>query len=485
MKPFISPVTAAWLMTAFSLLWIGLGIYWGRHNRGSGTTGYLYAGRNVGLALVTATLMATWVTGNTVLAAPEQAYILGIWGIVGYAFAGFGLLAFAPLAVRIRRLMPNGFTSGDFIRLRFGWPAWIAFMLISAFYFMAFLITQGMGAGLLVQALTGLDYHVGLLVVISVTAVYTLIGGMRGVIGMDFIQAMLIIGLLVVVAVMTFLTYSPNDIYSAVQRNSPSHLNLLLPAGLLYAWNTGLFSMGEVFHSNIWWMRAYASKPEVNLKGFIISGVAWMTVPLVTGLVTLVAVGFPQDFNVQQVNMVMPIVASTLLGKAGAVLVFIIVFAALASTGSGLLTATATLLAQDFYRQFVNKDATDLQLKSMVRKLIVVLALATILMSWVYVTSMYGLLLFAGALVGSTVWPVLCGLYWRRTNPWAATLGMVLGSLAGLAFFFAVSVFGAALTGFVVSALVTVGGSYVRPRDFEWDTLAAAGTGRTTMMMED
>src|SRR5690625_3676251 len=257
-----SPGVAATIMVAFALAWISLGLYWSKHTEG--TKHYLFAGRNVGLALITTTLMATWVTGSTVLAAPEQTYLLGVWGMLGYAFAGFGLIGFAPLAVRIRRLMPYGFTSGDFIRLRFGLPSWGVFMFISAFYFLGFLITTGMGAGLLLEALSGIDYHVGMVTVLIVTTIYTLLGGMRAVVGMDFIQAMLIMIGLVVVAVMAYSHYGIGEVYTGVLENNPKYLNLLLPAGLLYAWNTGLMSMGEVFHSNIWWMRAYASRPKVN-----------------------------------------------------------------------------------------------------------------------------------------------------------------------------------------------------------------------------
>ena len=94
-QPFLSPGLAWLLLGAFSLLWIGLAFFWSRRVRT--TDQYLFAGRNVGLALVTATLMATWVTGNTVLAAPEQAYTVGLWGMVGYAFAGFGLLEAPPI----------------------------------------------------------------------------------------------------------------------------------------------------------------------------------------------------------------------------------------------------------------------------------------------------------------------------------------------------------------------------------------------------
>lgn len=458
-------------------MWIGLGLFWGRRTRT--TDQYLFAGRNVGLALVTATLMATWVTGNTVLAAPEQAYTIGIWGMIGYAFAGFGLLFFAPLSVRIRKLMPHGFTSGDFMRLRYGRAVWAMFLLISAVYFIGWLITQGMGAGLLLQALSGFDYRIGMVVVLVVTTVYTLLGGMRAVIGMDFIQAMLIMIGLVVVALLAYATYGVDEVYRGLQENQPSALNFLLPAGLLYAWNTGLFSMGEVFHSNVWWMRAYASRPTVNYRGFLLSGVAWMTVPLVTGSIALVALALPGEFDIPQVNMVFPIVASRLLGTVGAVLVFVVVFAALASTISGLLTATSTLLTEDIYRQLINPAASDRQLRRVARGLILGLGVLTVALSWNYVTTMYGLLLLTGALVGSTVWPIACGLYWGKANRAAAFTAMLVGSAAGLAFYFGISSFAAALTGFVVSAVIMVSWTLIRPESFDWKILSEAGLSRT------
>jgi SSS family transporter len=473
-QPFLSPGLAWFLLGAFSLLWIGLGLFWRR--RVTTTNQYLFAGRNVGLALVTATLMATWVTGNTVLAAPEQAYIVGLWGMVGYAFAGFGLLFFAPLSVRIRRLMPQGFTSGDFMRLRYGRAVWAIFMFISASYFIGWLITQGMGAGLLLQALSGFDYRIGMLVVISITTIYTIFGGMRAVIGMDFIQAMMIMIGLVVVAVLAYTTYGVGEVYRGLQENQPSALNLLLPAGLLFAWNTALFSMGEVFHSNVWWMRAFASRPTVNFRGFILSGIAWLTVPLVTGSIALVALALPGEFDIPQVNMVFPVVAATVLGTVGAILVFIVVFAALASTISGLLAATATLLTEDIYRRLINPDADDERLRQVARLLVGGLGVLTIALSWNYVTTMYGLLLLTGALVGSTVWPIACGLYWEKANRQAAFVAMLLGSAAGLTFYFAVSSFAAALIAFVVSAVVMVVWTTLRPQSFDWNILRTAGT---------
>src|SRR5690606_13108686 len=120
--PVLSPLVAVTILLVFGLLWIVFGYWLGRRNKS--LDDYMLAGRNVGLALATATAMATWVTSNTTMTAPQLTYQLGIWGMVGYSLGAVGLLLFAPLAVRIRRVLPQGFTSGDFIRVRHGHVAW-------------------------------------------------------------------------------------------------------------------------------------------------------------------------------------------------------------------------------------------------------------------------------------------------------------------------------------------------------------------------
>ena len=51
----LDPATGITLLAVFGLVWIGLGIWWGR--RAKDNEGFMLAGRNVGLALGTATAM--------------------------------------------------------------------------------------------------------------------------------------------------------------------------------------------------------------------------------------------------------------------------------------------------------------------------------------------------------------------------------------------------------------------------------------------
>ncbi len=467
-QPFLAPGIAWALVVIFSVLWIALGVSWGRKGKGDADD-YMLAGRNIGLALSTATLMASWVTGNTTLLAPEFGYRNGLWGMFSYALAGLGLILFAPLALRIKQLMPAGRTSGDFFRLRYGRAAWVVFMVITAIYTLGFLMTQAMGAGILLEALSGFDYRLGMVVVIGVSTIYTLYGGMRAVVGTDFIQSLLIMVLLVVVAVLAFRQFPAPEVHRELVASHPGRLNLLLPAGLLIAWNSALFSMGEVFHNNIWWSRVFASRPSVVFRSFVFGGLAWMTVPVVTGSIGLVALA--QAIELPQVNMVFPVVASQLLGAGGAAMVFVVVFASLTSTLDSLLASTADLVAEDVVFKLLNPQLSDAELKRATRLVVIGLGVVTLALSWPRLDSLASVLFFTGALVASTIWPVAYGLYWRSANRVAAIAAMVAGSVCGLLAYTLIAPYCAALISAAVSALVMAVGTQLWPESFSWHIL--------------
>jgi len=191
---------------------------------------------------------------------------------------------------------------------------------------------------------------------------------MRAVIGTDFIQSLLIMVLLAVVAVLAFRQFPMPEVHASLLARHPDRLDLLLPAGLLIAWNSALFSMGEVFHNNIWWSRVFASRRSVVMTSFVLGGIAWMSVPMVTGSIGLVALA--RELPLEQVNMVFPVMAADLLGAGGAALVFVVVFASLTSTLDSLLASTADLLAEDVYFRLLRPQASDLQLKQAARLMV-------------------------------------------------------------------------------------------------------------------
>lgn len=465
----ILDVTAGYVMLAiFSVLWIGLGIWWGR--RATSYDGFAVAGRNVGLALGTATAVATWITSNTTMLAPLFALQLGVWGALAYATASFGLFAFAPMSGRIRTLMPHGYTAVEFVRRRYGTMATVPFLIISLFYAMTWLISMSMAGGKLLNVLSGIPYPVGMTVVVVVCVMYTLFGGMYAVIGTDFIQSLIILVGLVIVAIAVLFQTDIGDVHQKLSADRPMLLSIAFPAALMALFNNLLFGFGEIFHSNVWWSRAFAMRKGVGPKAYALGGLLWLPVPIVAGFLGLAAPAL--GIGISQPDTVGPLVAATLLGYGGALLVFVVVFCSLASSIDSLLAATSDLIVNDMVEPLIEGEVTDQKKRRWSMVAIVSLGVAAWAVALPNVGTLATVLFFAGPMVGSCIWPIVGGLYWRRASPIAATLAMVLGSLFGLVAYFAIGWFVASLVGAAVSGIVFAIGNLVTPDDFDFRSLA-------------
>jgi len=455
------------ILTIFSVIWIFLGWFWGR--KAKKLDDFMLAGRNVGMALGTATAMATWVTSNTTLVAPQFALQLGIWGMLGYSLGAVGLILFAPLVRRIRSLVPHGYTSGDFIRLRYGVWTWRLFLLISMCYAIGWLISMGMAGGVLIHALTGIDYQYGMTVILIICVTYTLLGGLRAVIGTDFIQTILILIGIIILAVLTISEIGFEKMHKDVLAESPELLNLLMPAAIMFLFNNLLFGIGEIFHSNVWWSRAFAFREGVGSKAYLFAGIIWAPIPIVAGFIALSVSSL--DLNVPAADMVGPMVAAKLLGFTGAVIVFVVVFSSLASSLDSLLAATSDLILQDIYRGHINPKATDEQLRRIAKIIIVLLGIVTWLICLPRIATLGSLLQYLGAFVASTIWPIAAGLYLKKANATGAFLAMLLGTFSGIWAFFSIGFYVAALVSAVVSMSVVLISMWLRPDNFEWSKL--------------
>lgn len=463
-----------WLILAlFSVLWIGLGWFWGRKT--AHLDDYMLAGRNVGMALGTATAMATWVTSNTTLVAPQFALQLGIWGMLGYSLGSIGLILFAPLVKRIRALIPHGYTSGDFMRLRYGPWTWRVFLLISMCYAVGWLISLGMAGGILINALTGIDYQLGMSVILAICVAYTLLGGLRAVIGTDFIQTLLILVGVIILAALAIHEIGFEKMHASVLSERPELLNLLMPAAIMFLFNNLLFGIGEIFHSNVWWSRAFAFREGVGSRAYLVAGLIWAPIPIVAGFIALAAPAL--GLNIPAADMVGPMVAAKLLGLTGAVIVFIVVFSSLASSLDSLLAATGDLLLQDFYRGHINPHASDKQLRRMAKLIIVMLGVVTWLVCLPRITTLGSLLQYLGAFVASTIWPIAAGLYWKRANARGALLAMLAGTGCGIWAYFSIGFYVAALISAAVSMSIVLLSVLLNRDEFDWASLRQQATG--------
>ena len=462
--PSISIGTGWAVVILLGILWVALGAWWGR--KAQTAEGFILAGRNVGLSLGSATAMATWVTSNTTMLAPVLALTLGVWGMLAYATASFGLLLFAPLAVRICQLLPQGHTAGDFFRLRYGRTGWVIFLLITMLYSLSWLVSMAIAGGDLLEALAGIPYLQGMTLILVVCVLYTLFGGLYAVIGTDFIQSLIILVGIVLVGGLVVAQLDFDVAYTHLRMQQPSLLQFIMPAALLAVFNNMLFGFGEVFHNNVWWSRAFAMRPGLAPKAFFLSGLLWFPIPIAAGFIALAA--GPLGINIAESNQTGPLVAATVMDNAGlgaiaGVVILVVLFCSMASSIDSLLAATADLLVKDVHGGLLGKELPERGFRRVTGTVILgvgVLAWGLAAPHWPIIEALF----ISGPLVASLIWPVIAGLFWSRYNRPLILVGIVTACILGVVAYFTLGWFTASLVGAAVSMLFTLAARFIAPR---------------------
>jgi Na+/proline symporter len=246
-------------------------------------------------------------------------------------------------------------------------------------------------------------------------------------------------------------------------------LTLLFPAALMAIFNNLLFGLGEVFHNNVWWSRAFAFREGVTGKAFTIAGLVWLPIPIAAGFIALASgalgVGVPSS------DMVGPMVIANVLGEVGAIAIFIIVFCSLASSIDSLLAATSDLITEDVYRRLFHPLARPATLKRVAQWITLLLGLGTWAVCVPRIGTLASVLFFAGPLVGSMIWPIVTGLYWRRANSAGAIGGMLLGGGIGLIAYFQIGWYVASTIGTAVSMVWVLACAWLSKTQFDWARL--------------
>lgn len=452
------------VILVLGVIWVALGIFWGR--KADSSEVFMLAGRKIGLALGSATVMATWVTSYTVMLAPKFAYTMGVWGVLAYSTASFGLFLFAPMALRIRRILPEGVTAGDFFREKYGTAGWGLFMVITLVYSMAWLVTMAIAGGELLNALTGISYHAGMSFILLVCVLYTLFGGLYAVVGTDFVQSLIILFGVVLIGVLVVGQVDLGETHAHLAREQPILLQRFMPVALLSFFNIMLFGFGEVFHNNVWWSRTFAMREGVAPKAFVLSGLLWFPIPVAAGFIALSA--SPLEVNVTEANQVGPLVAEHVLSQAGlgmmaGVLILIVLFCSIASSIDSLLAATSDLVLKDVWQTATGKGLPEATFRRLAAGVITGFGFVAWLLAfprWPLEQVLYA----SGPLVTALIWPVIAGVFWKRLNVRVILVGVLVSVALGLYAYFALAWYVACVVSAGTSMLVTFASHYFNCR---------------------
>lgn len=460
-------ITNAVILTALSLWFVVSSV--GARRRDALPGHFLGASGTLRIGSGTISLLGFWITGNTLMAAPESSYNLGVLGSIGYALIGsVALIAFAPLAVRIKRVVPHGRTIGDFFIHRFGRASFHLLLVVQMVYSFGVLVTQGVAGEVALHDILGVPHVLGLGVLLLVTAVYTAIGGFSSIVRVNFTQVFIILTVILVVPASILLKVGIHDVYTGILHHRPDFLQLSSRTGLEFIYSGIIMGIGEVFMDNAFWQRTFAMRRNSVGQSFALGGLVWMMVPLAISTLAFVAVA--QGITTPLAGSIAPTVALAVGGWFAGSLILLGVWAAVTSTIGGFLNSIVAVILHDIYYRF-NPNGNEHSQRRIGRAITLFIAALVFLVCLWKPFSLIGTLAFLGVLNAAFIMPIVLGLFTGRLQGSGTFLAAFSAIFIGYVVYFKVNPSIGILVSFTVSLFVCLLQMWLSPARFDWNEL--------------
>ncbi|RCW75996.1 sodium:solute symporter family protein [Pseudorhodoferax soli] len=457
------------LVFVYLLATIAVGLWAAR--RVKTTADFAVAGKNLPLIMIVTTTFATWFGSETVMGIPAKFVQGGLNGVVEDPFgAGFCLILVGVFfAAKLYKM--DLLTISDYYRERYGRVVEVGCSLIIMLSYLGWVSAQVTALGLVFHLLSGGAISVSMGMVIGVVSIlaYTLFGGMWSVAVTDFVQMIILVAGLAILAVFAGQMAGGADkvIDLAVSRDlfkfwpEPSLHDMLFFFAAAITMMLGSIPQQDVFQRVM-----SAHSVSAATKGPVIGGTLYILFAFVPMfLVASALIIMPEQTQAllaDDPQKILPTLVMEKMPFVMQVLFFGALLSAIKSTASATLLAPSVTFTENIWRQFVPRTSDRQELLTMRITVLVFSACVLAYSIAMEGTSIYELV--SGAyqvpLVGAFV-PLVFGLYWKR----ASTQGAIAAVIAGIGTWLAVmympwaEVFPAQLAGVLASMAGMVVGS--------------------------
>src|SRR3954471_10742497 len=443
------------LVMAGIILGITLGItYWASKRAGS-AVGFYAAGRQI-----TGRQNGLAISGDYLSAAS----FLGIAGLIYlYGFDGFlysigFLVAFLTVMFLLAERMRNSgkYTIADVLSFRLNETPARAAAALGTFAVVTFyLIAQMVGAGVLIQALVGIDFSWAVILTGTFMLCYVVFGGMVATTWVQIVKAVLLMAGILAMSIFVLgkVGFNPVELFNRAESNTGAESTFSLGPGTYLPEPMDTVSLGLAL------VLGTAGLPHILMRFFTAanakaarSSVVWAMFIigffyLLTTFIGFGARAFLGEGGVEAAgkggNLAAPNLAAFLGGGKGTfggdlflAVISGVAFATILAVVAGLVLSASSAFSHDIWSSIVRKhrDSEDEEVK--VARIaafaigLIAIAIAIVGGSGLNVSFMVGL---AFAVAASANFPaLLLALTWRRFNTAGAVTGVLFGVLSAI-----------------------------------------------------
>lgn len=433
-----------------TLDWIVIGLYftviagisiWSLRRKKDSATEYFLAGRNIGWFIIGASILASNVGSEHVVGlagtAASSGLVMGHYELHSWIVLLLGWV-FIPFYIR-----SSVFTMPEFLERRFGSSARWFLSIVSLLSYVLTKVSVTVYAGaVVIAAFMGFDFWTSALVLVVLTGIYTIAGGMRAV---AYTEAMQAVVLLLGSLLLTIIGLNEVGGWSNMIASTPKEkLNMFLPlSDPEFPWVGILFASPIV---GLWYwctdqyivQRCLTAKSEQAARRGTIFAAYLKLLPffifMIPGLIatTLAANG---KIQLESADQAFPVLVKTLMPVGLRGLLAGGLLAALMSSLASVFNSCSTLFTMDIYRK-LKPDAPEKELVRIGRVATAVVVGLGIL--WIPVmTGISGVLYKYLQSVQSYLAPpiaavFLLGVFFKRINKQGAITTLLVGFLLGI-----------------------------------------------------
>lgn len=422
------------------------------------TDDFVIAGRKMPMVVAASALFATWFGSETVMGASSEFVEHGLIGVVEDPFGAALCLVLVGVFYARPLYRLNILTFNDYYRLRYNRKVEVVSAIFIVPSYFGWAAAQLVAMAVILQALVGLPMVYGILLCTFIVLFYTYIGGMWAVSVTDFVQTiMIVIGMLVLAAQVL-------DAAGGLQQvlaQTPEGFFRFLPEptftdSIHYfaAWIT--IGLGSIPAQDVFQRVLSAKSEKTAVHASYLSGVMYLTIGFLPLCIALCSMTLYPDISANDTQMVLPQMVLQHTTLPIQILFFGALLSAILSSTSGAMLAPATVMGENLIRpQF--KRLTDKQLLRVMRLSVLFIAIGSAVMAMLQ-SNIYDLVGQSSALTLVSLFvPLTAGLYWRK----ASRMGAMLAMFAGGGVWLVCEIIGTEIPSLIYGAAVSVLGMIV------------------------
>ncbi|RMH69475.1 MAG: sodium/proline symporter [Gemmatimonadetes bacterium] len=427
----------------YLVLMVGVGLW--TYTRTKTHEDFLLGGRRLNPWVIAFSERASGESAWLLLGLPGAALAVGLgetWTVIGCVAGIIISWIFIAQGLRADSEKYNVLTLPEYFAQKFGKENEIALRviptLIILFFYTFYIAAQFSGAGKALNVTFGIPVEMGMVIGAVIIVTYTLMGGFAAVAFTDVVQAVLMLGTVVILPIIGFVTLQ--EAHGSITEA------LCATNATLCSWTSGVsgWAAVAVVIGGLSWGFGYMGQPHLIIRYLAMRtpedakfarpiAFAW-AIPAFTGafLIGFVGVGlYGTEQFAADPEQIMPYMATHLLPAWLAGIFISGAIAAMMSTADSQILVMTSAITEDIYNRLLGKTPTQSQLVLISRIATLLIGVFAFILAYFSQELVFQLVSYAWSGLGASFGPIiLFSLFWKKLTREGVLAGMLVGSIS-------------------------------------------------------